>query len=150
MAYGLARNKQLQAMIASEMEASRQECEAGGQASRRFRGLVYSTLKNWSRQRRVMAKAEYLPGLRGYNARFVVTNLDDEAHSDRHVYEDLYCARGKMENRIKEQQLDLFADRTSTTKMRSNQLRRKRPAKYRVPAALTQQRLDIIIRDPSP
>ena len=120
---GLARNKRLQAMIASEMEASRQECEASGEASRRFTSFPYSTLRSWSRERRVVAKAEYLPGLRGYNARFVVTNLDEEAHDDRHVYEDLYCARGEMENRIKEQQLDLFADRTSTSKMRSNQLR---------------------------
>ncbi len=120
---GLARNKRLQAMIASEMEASRQECEASGQASRRFHGFLYRTRRSWSCERRVVAKAEYLPGLRGYNARFVVTNLDDEAHGDRHVYEDLYCARGEMQNRIKEQQLDLFADRTSTSKMRSNQLR---------------------------
>lgn len=120
---GLARNKRLQAMIASEMEASQQECEASGEASRRFCGFLYRTRRSWSCERRIVAKAEYLPGLRGYNARFVVTNLDDDTHDDRLVYEDLYCARGEMENRIKEQQLDLFADRTSTTKMRSNQLR---------------------------
>ena len=70
-----------------------------------------------------MAKAEYLPGPRGYNARFVVTNLDEKEYDKREVYEDIYCARGEMENRIKEQQLDLFADRTSTSKMQSNQLR---------------------------
>ena len=70
-----------------------------------------------------MAKAEWLPGLRGYNARFVVTYLSEEHYDASHMYEDQYCARGDMENRIKEQQLSLFADRTSTSRMHSNQLR---------------------------
>ena len=119
---GLARNKRLQAMIESEMEQSRKTCKASGEASRRFCCFSYQTVKSWSRARRTVAKAEYLPGLRGYTARFVVTNLGQQ-YSDRHLYEDLYCARGDMENRIKEQQLSLFADRTSTSKMQSNQLR---------------------------
>ncbi len=69
------------------------------------------------------AKAEWLPGPRGYNARFVVTNFSEDAYDARTLYEDLYCARGDMENRLKEQQLTLFADRTSTSMMESNQLR---------------------------
>ena len=77
----------------------------------------------WGRQRRVVGKAEWLPGQRGANPRFVVTSLSREAVAGRQLYEELYCARGEMENRIKEQQLDLFADRTSTATMRANQLR---------------------------
>lgn len=121
--YILGRNKRLQKIIAPDMEASQKQCEATGKASRRFCSFSYKTLKSWSCQRRVVAKAEYLPGRRGYNARFVVTNLAEEDYDARPVYEDLYCVRGEMENRIKEQQLELFADRTSTSEMRSNQLR---------------------------
>ena len=75
------------------------------------------------RQRRVVGKAEWLPGQRGANPRFVVTSLSREEVAGRQLYEELYCARGEMENRIKEQQLDLFADRTSTATLRANQLR---------------------------
>ncbi len=120
---GLPRNTRLQATIVAEMEAVRQECVASGAAARRFKSFRYRTLKSWRCARRVVAKAEWLPGRRGYNARFVVTNLSEEHYDARHVYEDLYCARGDMENRNKEQQLALFADRTSTSKLHSNQLR---------------------------
>ncbi len=120
---GLGRNPRLQRAIEAEMEASRKQCESSGEAARHFRRFPYRTLKSWSRERQVVAKAEYLPGPRGYNARFVVTNLDEWEYDEREVYEDFYCGRGEMENRIKEQQLDLFADRTSTAKMQSNQLR---------------------------
>ena len=78
-------------------------------------------MKTWSRPRRVIAKAEHLP--KGSNPRFIVTNLPEDYAASRALYEDHYCARGDMENRIKEQQLDLFADRTSTHTLRANQLR---------------------------
>ena len=84
-------------------------------------GCHYHTLKSWSRQRRVVANAEVLP--RGPNPRFVVTSLSAHNHPAQPLYEQIYCARGEMENRIKEQQLDLFADRTSTHTFRANQLR---------------------------
>jgi Transposase DDE domain group 1 len=78
-------------------------------------------VSSWSRERRVVAKAEHLP--KGANPRFVVTSLPAEEIDARALYEDLYCARGQVENRIKEQQLDLFADRTSAATMAANQLR---------------------------
>jgi hypothetical protein len=78
-------------------------------------------MKSWSRARRVVAKAEHLE--KGANPRFVVTSLGEEGMEVRKLYEEFYCARGEMENRIKEQQLALFADRTSTAFLRSNQLR---------------------------
>ena len=120
---GLGRNPRLQRAIEAEMEASRKQCESSGEAARHFRSFPYRTLKSWSRERQVVVKAEYLPGLRGYNARIMVTNLDEKEYDEREAYEDIYWGRGEMENRIKEQQLDLFADRTSTSKMQSNQLR---------------------------
>ena len=120
---GLPRNPRLQATIAADMEAVWKQCVANGAAAGRFKSFQYCTLKSWRCAQRVVAKAEWLPGRRGYNARFVVTNLSEEHYDARHVYEYLYCARGDMENRIKEQQLALFADRTSTSMMRSNQLR---------------------------
>ncbi len=120
---GLPRNPRLQATFAADMEAVQKKCVANGAAARRFKSFRYRTLKSWRYARRVVAKAEWLPGRRGYNARFVVTNLSEEHYDARHVYEDLYCARGDMENRNKEQQLALFADRTSTSKLHSNQLR---------------------------
>ena len=105
-------------------------CEISGRSARVFTEFTYRTLKSWSAERRVIAKAEHLPGKA--NPRFVVTSLPEwEAPWDeqliwndaRRVDEQLYCARGEMENRIKEQQLDLFADRTSTHHLKSNQLR---------------------------
>ena len=88
---------------------------------RRYRELEYRTRETWTRARRVVAKAEYLPGKA--NPRFVVTSLPAARWGAAALYEELYCARGDMENRIKEQQLGLFADRTSTATMRANQLR---------------------------
>ena len=118
---GLARNKRLQRALGEEMEQARQAHQRSGQPARRFRDLRYRTRKSWSRERRVIGKAEYLPGKA--NPRFVVTNLTPREASARRLYEQRYCARGDMENRIKEQQLGLFADRTSTATLRANQLR---------------------------
>lgn len=118
---GLARNKRLNRALGREMEQARIAHERTGQAARRFRDFRYRTRKSWSRERRVVGKAEYLPNKA--NPRFVVTNLPRHRAGAKRLYEKLYCVRGEMENRIKEQQLGLFADRTSTAKMRANQLR---------------------------
>ena len=88
---------------------------------RRLVDFAWRTLDSWSRARRVVAKSEHLP--KGANPRFIVTSLPAGAIDARALYEDIYCARGEIENRIKEQQLDLFADRTSAATMRANQLR---------------------------
>lgn len=119
--FGLAKNSRLETMIAVELETVKQEAEKSGEAARMFRELRYRTLDSWSRERRVVAKAEHLGDKS--NPRFVVTSLSPEQWEARALYEDLYCARGDMENRIKEQQLDMFADRTSAHTMRANQLR---------------------------
>ena len=121
--FGLSRNPRLQRKIRRQMSKAGSRCVMLGKASRRFRDFRYRTLAGWSCKRRVVAKAEWLPGPRGYNSRFVVTNIPKVTIRARPLYEDLYCARGEMENRIREQQLDLFADRTSATTMRTNQLR---------------------------
>ena len=120
---GLPRNEQLKRIIEEAMQQSQTTCEASGQPSRRFRSFEYQTKDSWSCARRVVAKAEWLPGPRGYNARFVVTNFSEDAYDARTLCEGLYCAPGDMENRIKEQQQTLFAGRTSTSMMESNQLR---------------------------
>ena len=120
---GLARNARLQRRIDKALRKSRRRSAANGQASRRFREFRYRTRDSWSRSRRVVAKAEWLPGAGGGNPRFVVTSLDRQTIAKQVLYEELYCARGDMENRIKEQQLWLFADRTSAATMRANQLR---------------------------
>jgi hypothetical protein len=115
---GLARNERLRKRLERQMREARQQYEATGKAARVFTEFPYRTHKSWSRWRRVIAKAEYIPGKE--NPRFVVTSLaGGDAQS---LYEKLYCARGEMENRIKEQ-LCLFADRLSTETMRANQLR---------------------------
>jgi hypothetical protein len=119
--FGLARNKRLQKIVGAESQQARRQYEASGKAARVFKEFFYRTRKSWSRQRRVIAKAEHLD--KGANPRFVVTSLSAERMAAQALYEDFYCARGDMENRIKEQQLALFADRTSTAWMRSNQLR---------------------------
>jgi Transposase DDE domain group 1 len=119
--FGLARNERLVAAIAAELAAAEADSLAQGGPARRFAELEWRTLDSWSRERRVVAKAEHLA--KGANPRFVVTSLTAETIDARTLYEDLYCARGEMENRIKEQQLDLFADRTSAATMRANQLR---------------------------
>jgi len=118
---GLAKNARLKAAIAAEMAEARTQYECTGQAARVFRDFRYRTRTSWSCERRVIGKAEHLS--KGENPRFVVTSLSTNILDARALYEDLYCARGEMENRIKEQQLALFADRTSTHEMRSNQLR---------------------------
>jgi Transposase DDE domain group 1 len=118
---GLQRNPRLRAEIAEEMEEAEKQCKDTGEAARVFKDFRYQTLKSWPHERRVVGKAEYLPG--GENPRFVVTSLPTEEMGARALYEDLYCARGEMENRIKEQQLFLFADRTSCNEMEANQLR---------------------------
>jgi hypothetical protein len=118
---GLAQNTRLVAMIADELGQARQQFEATGQPSRIFAELRYQTLETWSRERRVVAKAEHLA--KGSNPRFVVTSLSAENRPAQPLYEQGYCGRGEMENRIKEQQLHLFADRTSAGTMRANQIR---------------------------
>jgi hypothetical protein len=118
---GLARNKRLVRAIGGELEQVREETQRTGEKARCFRNLRYRTKKSWSRERRVVAKAEQLGDKA--NPRFVVTSLDAASCPAQALYETLYCARGDMENRIKEQQLGMFADRTSTATMRGNQLR---------------------------
>ena len=119
--FGLARNARLTRAIGPSLRQAQAQCEATGVPARVFQELHYRTRKSWSAERRVVAKAEALPGKT--NPRFVVTTLAVGDWPDKALYEDLYCARGEMENRIKECQLDLFADRTSTATLRSNQLR---------------------------
>jgi hypothetical protein len=119
--FGLARNERLTAAIAAELQEAQQLGERTGKPARRFKDLTWSTLDSWSRARRVVAKAEWTRG--EANPRFVVTSLSRTEHEARHLYEKVYCARGDMENHIKECQLDLFADRTSAATMRANQLR---------------------------
>jgi hypothetical protein len=118
---GLAKNARLVRAVGGELHRVKSLFEQTGAASRIFSEFFYRTKKTWSRSRRVVAKAEHLS--KGSNPRFVVTSLSREAVAGRFLYEDFYCARGEMENRIKEQQLSLFADRTSTAYLRSNQLR---------------------------
>jgi hypothetical protein len=119
--FGLAKNGRLTKIVGREMHAAQQEFQRTREAVRRFAEFEYCTRKSWSRPRRVIAKAEHLA--RGANPRFVVTSLPAGRLAARELYEDLYCARGEMENRIKEQQMCLFADRTSCQAMRANQLR---------------------------
>jgi hypothetical protein len=119
--FGLARNERLVGAIADDLAAVELESLAQGGAARCFADFPWRTLDSWSRARRVVAKAEHLP--KGANPRFVVTSLPATEIDARTLYEDVYCARGEVENRIKEQQLDLFADRTSAATMRANQLR---------------------------
>jgi hypothetical protein len=119
--FGLAKNDRLVAEIAGELAAAEEDSKTTGQPARRFKEFAWSTRDSWSRQRRVIAKAEWTAG--AANPRFVVTSLSFEDAEPRRLYEEIYCARGDMENRIKECQLDLFADRTSAATMRANQLR---------------------------
>jgi hypothetical protein len=119
--FGLARNVRLTRAIGAELVEARDESRASGQPARRFKELTWSTRKSWSRKRRVIAKAEWTKG--EANPRFIVTSLTIADGDGRHLYEVVYCARGEMENRIKECQMDLFADRTSTHTMKANQLR---------------------------
>jgi len=118
---GLAKNARLKKEIAEEMKQAEALFGQTQRPSRVFKDFRYQTLNSWTCERRVIGKAEWME--KGANPRFVVTTLQPERMDARAIYEDLYCARGNMENRIKEQQLDLFADRTSAATMRANQLR---------------------------
>ncbi len=123
--FGLAKNERLEKEIVAELEEAKQAWQATGEPQRRWKDFVWSTKKSWSKARRVVAKAEWISGDENgkANPRFVVTSLGADLHEGPELYEKVYCARGEMENRIKEQQLDMFADRTSTGFMKSNQLR---------------------------
>ncbi len=118
---GLAKNARLKRALSKELRQAKREHAQSGAPARVFKDFTYKTRKSWSRRRRVVGKAEHLSG--GPNPRFVVTSIPKENTDARALYEDVYCARGDMENRIKEQQLGLFADRTSTATMRANQIR---------------------------
>ena len=119
--FGLAQNKRLLKIVGRPLQDAKLKFEEQQKAARVFSEFSYQTRKTWRRERRVVAKAEHLE--KGANPRFVVTSLSAEQCAAQALYEELYCARGEMENRIKEQQLALLADRTSTELMRSNQLR---------------------------
>ncbi len=119
--FGLAKNQRLSRILGGELHEAQLQFAATGQPARVFRDFQYRTHKSWSRDRRVVGKAEHLA--KGPNPRFVVTSLSAEAFPAATLYELEYCGRGDMENRIKEQQLMLFADRASAETMRANQLR---------------------------
>lgn len=119
--FGLAKNERLKAELEEAMAQARAQYEATGEAARVFVEFRYRTRDSWSRERRVVGKAEYLA--KGENPRFVVTSFTAQEREKQALYEKDYCGRGEMENRIKEQQLELFADRTSTALLHSNQLR---------------------------
>ncbi|MEZ6184995.1 MAG: IS1380 family transposase [Planctomycetota bacterium] len=118
---GLARNSRLEAKIKPELERARRMHERTGQPARVFKQFQYETLDSWTRKRRVVAKAEHLVGKA--NPRFVVTTLSRKEATPAEVYEDHYCPRGEMENRIKEKQLYLFGTRVSAKTLRANQNR---------------------------
>jgi Transposase DDE domain group 1 len=119
--FGLAKNERLIAEIESELELVAAKSQRTGRPARRFKTFMWTTRRSWSRSRRVVAKAEWTNG--EANPRFVVTSLPANQCKAKPLYEKVYCARGEMENRIKECQLDLYADRTSAATMRANQLR---------------------------
>lgn len=118
---GVAKNQRLKGLAADALAQARDEFEKTRTAARIFTEFEYSTLKSWSCERRVIAKAEHLA--KGSNPRFIVTSFSSDQAAARELYEQTYCARGDMENRIKEQQLWLFADRTSSYQQAANQLR---------------------------
>ena len=118
---GLARNPRLRALVAEALAQAAREWERTRQPARLFVEFSYETVSgSWSRARRVVAKAEHIDGKE--NPRYVVTSLSADAWPAQTLYEELYCARGDMENRIKEQ-FTLFADRVSAQSIRANQLR---------------------------
>jgi hypothetical protein len=118
---GLAKNPRLVAAIKPELAEAETEHKSTHRPARRFKDLVYTTHDSWTRERRVVAKAEWTEG--ESNPRFVVTSLHEDVMDARALYEDFYCKRGEMENRIKETQTDLFGDHMPATTMRANQLR---------------------------
>ena len=119
--FGLAKNQRLVRILGREMHDAHAEHQRSGRAARVFKDFSYRTRKSWQRERRVVGKAEHLA--KGPNPRFVVTSLSADEFDAQTLYQQEYCARGEMENRIKEQQLCLFADRTSCATLRANQLR---------------------------
>jgi hypothetical protein len=119
--FGLAKNARLLRILGAEMHQAKTAFEATQQPSRVFKDFTYQTKKTWSRERRVVGKAEHLA--KGENPRFVVASLNAEVFDAKTLYEQEYCARGNMENRIKEKKLYLFADRVSCQTMRANQVR---------------------------
>jgi Transposase DDE domain group 1 len=119
--FGLQQNTRLVAEITSELARAETKSRRTGKPARFFNEFRWTTRRSWSRERRVVAKAEFTSG--EANPRFVVTSLKRAECKPKYLYEKVYCARGDMENRIKECQLDLYADRTSTATMRANQLR---------------------------
>src|SRR5438552_5451355 len=119
--FGLQQNDRLNAEIKDELAKAEAKSRRSGKPARYFKEFRWTTRTTWIRRRRVVAKAEWTQG--EANPRFVVTSLKRAEAAARHLYEDIYCARGDMENRIKECQLDLYADRTSAATMRANQLR---------------------------
>ena len=122
--FGLARNQRLRRIIGAQMHEATQQWNQTGKPARVFTEFQYSTKKTkkggWDRERRVVAKAEHIDGKQ--NPRFVVTSLNSGEGAAQSLYEEMYCARGDMENRIKEQ-FGLFADRVSAETMRANQMR---------------------------
>jgi hypothetical protein len=118
---GLAGNTRLVRKLAPEMRRARRRAKQSGQPARVFTDFEYRTRKSWSARRRVIGKAEWTNG--AANPRFIVTNIHAAFGPARFLYEDVYCQRGEMENRLKECQGDLFADRTPAPTMRANQLR---------------------------
>jgi len=119
---GLARNERLEAHVADALDEAATAHEKSGRAERVFRDFDWTTRESWSRERRVVAKAEHLVGGKS-NPRFVVTNLPRRSWAAKRLYEKLYCARGEAENRIKEQQLGLFGTRLSTPTLQGNAVR---------------------------
>jgi hypothetical protein len=119
--FGLQQNARLVAEIASELARAEAKSRRTGKPARCFKEFKFKTRRSWSRERRVIGKAEFTRD--EANPRFVVTSLTRAECKPKYLYEKVYCARGEMENRIKECQLDLYADRTSSATMRANQLR---------------------------
>jgi hypothetical protein len=119
--FGLAKNERLIAEIKTELDLVAAKSRCSGRTEHRFKSFMWTTRRTWSRLRRIVAKAEWTYG--DANPRFVVTSLGRHECKAKYLYEKVYCARGDMETRIKECQLDLYADRTSTATMRANQLR---------------------------
>src|SRR5262249_16917462 len=118
--FGLAKNQRLLRILGAQLHQAKEAFTQTGQPARGFKDFEYRPHKSWGRSRRVVGKAEHLA--KGANPRFVVTSLGKEAFAAKMLYEQEYCGRGEMENRIKEQQLMLFADRTSCETMRANQV----------------------------
>ena len=119
--FGYPPNSRLKEEMKKEMEKVKKRYEKYGTKQKLYGGFQYKTIKSWKEERRIVGKVEYDD--RGINYRFIVTSLPKSKVKNKKLYEKVYCARGDMENRIKEQKLDMFSDRTSSHTMRANQLR---------------------------